>query len=61
MILQALVKYYETLLKDGKAVPEGWCSAKVSYALNLSKEGALQSVIPLKQPQERGKKRVYQK
>ena len=59
MILQALVKYYETLLKDGKAVPEGWCSAKVSYALNLSREGTLKSVIPLKQQQERGKKIVW--
>ena len=59
MILQALVKYYEALLEDGKAVPEGWCMAKVAYALNLSKEGDLRGVIPLKQSYERGKKTVW--
>ena len=59
MILQALVKYYEALLEDGKAVPEGWCMAKVAYALNLSKEGDLRGVIPLKQSHERGKKTVW--
>ena len=39
MILQALVKYYEDLTEEGKVAREGWCQAKVSYALNLSREG----------------------
>lgn len=59
MILQALETYYEALLKDGKAVPEGWCVAKVAYALNLSKDGSLRGVMPLKQPHEKGKKTVW--
>lgn len=59
MILQALVKYYEMLLKGGKTVPEGWCLAKAAFALNLSKDGDLLGVIPLKQPHERGKKVIW--
>ena len=39
MILQALADYYEELLKDGKAVPNGWCRAKTSFALNLQRTG----------------------
>ena len=35
MILQALVNYYETLLKDKKVAAEGWCQAKTAFALNL--------------------------
>lgn len=59
MILQALVKYYETLLKEGKAAPQGWCQAKVGFALNLNSDGSLKSVISLKEQVERGKKTVW--
>ena len=41
MILQALAKYYENLAEEGKVPKSGWCSAKVSYQINLSEEGAL--------------------
>ena len=58
MILQALVNYYETLLKNGKVAEPGWCQAKVSYALNLTAEGRIKGIIPLKMEQERGKKTV---
>lgn len=58
MILQALVNYYEMLLKQGKATPEGWCQAKVSYALNLHEDGRIKGVISLKSEEERGKKKV---
>ena len=34
MILQALTKQYENLAKQGKVSREGWCRAKVSYAIN---------------------------
>ena len=40
MILQALTRYYEVLAREKKKVSrKGWCTAKVSYAVNLSKEG----------------------
>ena len=58
MILQSLVDYYEALEKKGKITSPGWCSAKVSYALELSKDGCLKRVIPLKKEEERGKKKV---
>lgn len=40
MILQALVNYYEALLDNNKVAAQGWCQAKVSYALNLDVNGA---------------------
>lgn len=59
MILQALTDYYETLLDKGKAAEQGWCQAKISFALNLTVEGSLKGVITLKQEVERGKKKVW--
>lgn len=59
MIIQALVKYYESLLKQQKTVARGWCRAKVAFALELSEDGSLKEIIPLKQSEERGKKTVW--
>ncbi|MED9904641.1 MAG: type I-C CRISPR-associated protein Cas8c/Csd1 [Lachnospiraceae bacterium] len=58
MILQALTAYYETLAKKGKITKPGWSIAKVSFALDISDEGKLLRVLPLKQEEERGKKKV---
>lgn len=58
MILQSLVKYYEALEKNGKITSPGFCLAKISFALELSKDGELIRVIPLKQEVQRGKKMV---
>lgn len=60
MILQALVQYYETLEKEGKVARSGWCDAKVSFALELSLDGRLCRVIPLKIEKQRGKKTVME-
>ena len=59
MILQALVKHYENLAEEGRVSKEGWCRAKVSYAVNLSKEGKITGFISLKEEEERGKKKVW--
>lgn len=59
MILQALVEYYETLLKNNKVAGRGWCQAKVAFALNLNIDGSLKSVITLKEEKERGKKKIW--
>lgn len=56
MILQTLVKYYEALEKNGKVTKQGWCDAKVSYGIHLSKEGQIQNIIWLKEPSADGKK-----
>ena len=58
MILQALVRHYENLAAQEKVSREGWCQAKVSYGINLSKEGEITGIISLKQEKERGKKKV---
>lgn len=58
MILQALVKYYERLADAGKVTRPGWCSAKVAIGLEISSEGELLGVIPLKNEEVRGKKTV---
>lgn len=58
MILQSLVKYYESLADAGKVTRPGWCSAKVAIGLNISSEGELLGVIPLKNEEVRGMKTV---
>ncbi len=56
MILQALVKYYENLLEEGEVSKPGWCSGKVSYQIDLSKEGELKGIIYLKEEDTKGNK-----
>lgn len=60
MILQSLVQYYEALEQKGEITRPGWCKAKVSFVLELSTEGQLLRVIPLKTEKERGKKTVLE-
>lgn len=59
MILQALTDYYEVLMKDKKVAPQGWCQAKVSYAVNLDANGGIKGIITLKEERERGKKKIW--
>ncbi len=56
MILQALTRYYEILLKRGKIAASGWSKAKVSWALELSADGSPLLLLPLQQEVQRGKK-----
>ena len=56
MILQALVKYYEDLEKQGKLPRQGWCQAKVSYGINLSRDGTIKNIMWLKDEVQAGKK-----
>ncbi|MGD9677393.1 MAG: type I-C CRISPR-associated protein Cas8c/Csd1 [Vulcanibacillus sp.] len=60
MIINALSKYYEILAEDGKSgIPlNGYSSAKVGYALNISLEGELLDVISLKVEGDKGKKLI---
>ena len=58
MILQALVKYYEDLEKQGKISKRGWCTGKVSYGIQLSYDGKIQSILSLKREQQAGKKTI---
>ena len=56
MILQALVRYYETLLKQGKVEEPGWSVAKVSAEIQLDEEGKLLGILSLRNEVQRGKK-----
>jgi len=58
MILQALVDYYEKLASKGEISRPGWAITKISYALEISTEGELLSILPLKVPNENGKKMI---
>ena len=58
MILQALTEYYRTLENSGQISPLGWGEAKVSYALCIGPEGALEQVVSLQTEQKKGKKTV---
>ena len=53
MILQALVKQYENLAADNRVSREGWCEAKVSYAIDLASDGTVRGFINLKTEKER--------
>ena len=58
MILPALVKHYENLAEKEMVSKPGWCSAKVSYQIELSSAGEVKGIISLKSEEERGKKTV---
>ena len=58
MILQALTDYYQALEQAGKIDAPGWAPVKVSFALLLSKGGALDQVIDIQTEYPRGKKMV---
>lgn len=59
MILQALTRHYETLANKGKVSKQGWCRTKVSYALEIDRDGSLLGITSLKKEESRGKKTVW--
>lgn len=58
MILQALVKYYETLLKRGEVEEPGWSKTRVSAEILLNDNGDLKGILSLQNQVQRGKKQV---
>lgn len=58
MILQALVNYYDILNRAGEISKPGYSRVNVSFGLNLSEEGKLLSIIPLRVTTQKGKKSV---
>ncbi|MCI1956457.1 MAG: type I-C CRISPR-associated protein Cas8c/Csd1 [Oscillospiraceae bacterium] len=60
MILQSLVRHYDALAAKGVISPVGWSMAKVSFALELARDGSLLGVMPMKIPSKDGKKEVPQ-
>lgn len=58
MILQALAEYYEALQKQGKAAAPGWGPVRVSLALYLDEDGALEQAVSVQTQQQRGNKTV---
>lgn len=60
MILQSLVKLYDALAERGTLEKPGWLPVKVSWGLELGDDGQLLRVLPLEQPDEKGKKMLPQ-
>lgn len=58
MILQALTRHYEDLLKRGDIAAPGWSPAKISFALCLSADGELTQAIPTTEEKKLGNKTV---
>ena len=56
MILQALVEYYEALERKEKITSPGWCRARVAYGLDISEQGELMGVIPLRKSSRTAKR-----
>ena len=57
MILQALVRCYESLAAAGKLEKPGWSMVKVRWGLELTPEGQIQRLWPLESADAKGKKR----
>ena len=57
MILQALVRCYESLAAARKLEKPGWSMVKVSWGLELTPEGQIQRLWPLEIADAKGKKR----
>ena len=57
MILQALVRCYESLAAAGKLEKPGWSMVKVNWGLELTPEGQIQRLWPLESADAKGKKR----
>lgn len=60
MILQSLVQLYDALAERGTLEKPGWLPAKVSWGLDLDGDGQLLRVLPLEQPDAKGKKMLPQ-
>lgn len=60
MILQALNRYYDILVKDDKSeiARFGYSTVGVSFALDISAKGDLVDILPLFNQEQRGKKMV---
>lgn len=55
-MINALVRYYEQLFKAGKLDRPGWSKNKISYAIELDRDGNLLYIHSLKQEVVKGKK-----
>jgi CRISPR-associated protein Csd1 len=58
MILQALVRHYEDLVRRGDIEQPGWSMGKVSYALYIDDRGQLLRAASVQTEQQKGKKTV---
>ncbi|MDD4312932.1 MAG: type I-C CRISPR-associated protein Cas8c/Csd1 [Eubacteriales bacterium] len=58
VILQALTRYYETLLEQGEISPRYYSKTGVSFGLRLNKDGGLAGIVPLEEPVENNGKTV---
>lgn len=58
MILQSLVRLYDSLVEKGTLEAPGWQPVKVSYGMQIGDAGELVQIVSLMTPQMRGKKEV---
>ena len=61
MILQELVKYSEALAERGEIALDGWSKEKVSYSLELDREGKPLKILSLGVEEENGKGKTVRK
>lgn len=58
MLLQSLVKLYESLAEKGLIEKSGWSPVKISYGLCIDENGIVYDIVNLKQKTADGKKEV---
>lgn len=59
MILQSLAALYDALAAQGKLERPGWLPVKISWGLDINREGRLLQVLPLQVEEQRGKKTAF--
>lgn len=58
MILQALTRYYETLLEQGEIAPRYFVKTGASFGLQLREDGSLAGIVPLRETVQKNGKNV---
>ena len=58
MILQTLVRYYDTLLTRGVLSKPGWAKAKIAWAIEIDDGGSVLGILPLTTASADGKKQL---
>ncbi len=57
MILQALTRYYETLLEEERIAPPYYAKANISFGIYLRENGEIMQLLPLREEVIRGNKK----
>lgn len=59
MILESLTRHYEYLVQQGELDPPGWSHINISYVLNITEDGEVESIESVLREKTVGKKTIW--